>query len=142
MGLVLDTSIIVAAERGRFDIEKFLLCEAPGIPIYITSITASELLHGVHSASGAIRKKREAFVEDFIEQLSILPFDLIAARKHAELRANLDSIGKPIGPHDLIIAATCVALNHVIATLNVREFERVPNLDLSRTQPYEVEQAN
>ena len=138
MGLVLDTSILVAAERGRFDLEGFLDSEVPGVPVYVTAITASELLHGVHRSGGARRRKREAFVEDVLADLAILPFDLTSARKHAQLRADLERSGKPIGPHDLIIAATCLALHHEIATLNTGEFERVPGLALAKTLPYAI----
>ena len=139
MGLVLDTSILVAAERGRFDLEGFLDVEVPGVPLYLTAITASELLHGVHRAEGVRRKKRENFVEDVIADLSVLPFDLISARRHAQVRADLERCGNPIGPHDLIIAATCLTLHHEIATLNTKEFERVPGLVLAKTLPYETQ---
>lgn len=139
MGLVMDTSVLVAAERGRFDLEGFLDGEASGMPVYVAAITASELLHGVHRAKGQRRKKRENFVEDVLADLAILPFDLNSARRHAQARADLERRGKLLGPHDLIIAAICLALHHEIATLNTTEFDRVPGLVLARTSPYEIE---
>lgn len=136
MGLVLDTSILVGAERGRFDLVGFLDGEAPGVPVYVSAITASELLHGVHRAEGARRKRRESFVEELLADLAVLPFEMISARRHARLRADLERSGMLIGPHDLIIAATCLALHHHLATLNTKEFERVPGLVLANTMPY------
>ncbi len=47
---MLDTSILISAERKLFDLEAFLDSEVPGVPLFISAITASELLHGVHRA--------------------------------------------------------------------------------------------
>ncbi len=136
MGVVLDTSVLVGAERGRFDLATFLDKEAPADPVFLTSITASELLHGVERADGARRKRRSDFVEDVLSNTVILPFDLSAARVHARLWADLERRGTPIGPHDLMIAAICVALGHRVATLNEGEFERILELILVSTTPY------
>ena len=139
MGLVLDTSILIAAERGRFDFERFLLAESPNRPVYLAAITASELLQGVFRATGARRKKREAFVEELLGGIEILPFDLSSARKHAELWAKLQKGGEMIGPHDMLIAASCLALKHEVATLNVGEFQRVKGLKLAKVESYQLE---
>lgn len=138
MGVVLDTSVLVGAERGRFDLGTFLVEEAPADPVFLTSITASELLHGVERADGARRRRRADFVEDVLSDIVILPFDLSAARVHARLWADLERRGTPIGPHDLMIAAICVALGHRVATLNEKEFERIPELELVLTSSYLV----
>jgi Predicted nucleic acid-binding protein, contains PIN domain len=54
--------------------------------------------------------------------------DLACARAHAQIWAELRSAGTIIGPHDLWLAATCVAHGLTMVTANVREFERVPGL--------------
>ncbi|MCB1086340.1 MAG: PIN domain-containing protein [Verrucomicrobiae bacterium] len=136
MGLVLDTSILIGAERGRFDLVAFLEKEAAAVPVFLTAMTASELLHGVHRAEGARRLRRENFVEDLLADMVILPFDLSAAREHARLWADLESRGNLVGPHDLIIAAICVSQGHKIATLNIGEFNRIPGLNLADVAPY------
>jgi hypothetical protein len=43
MGLILDTSLLIADERGKFDMPGFLL-RFPGVQPLITAITASEFL--------------------------------------------------------------------------------------------------
>lgn len=58
------------------------------------------------------------------------PFGLQESRRHAELWAELAGAGALIGPHDLQIAATALAAGHALATLNEREFSRVPGLHL------------
>ena len=94
-------------------------------------MTASELLHGVHRAIRPdMRAKRSAFVEGILERLPLLSVDLACARAHAQLWAELSKAGSLIGPHDLWLAATCVAHGLTMATANVREFARVPGLEL------------
>jgi tRNA(fMet)-specific endonuclease VapC len=60
----------------------------------------------------------------------VLAFGLPEARRHAELWAELMTRGTMIGPHDLLVGATALAHGHALATLNRREFARVPGLVL------------
>ena len=62
--------------------------------------------------------------------LSILPFGPGAASEYGEIRTHLQGQGTPIGPMDLLIAAHARAEGLVLVTNNVREFERVPGLEL------------
>jgi tRNA(fMet)-specific endonuclease VapC len=130
MGVMLDTSVLVAAERGTVQLVPLL--EAQGeSPVAIAAITAAELLHGCHRATDAgVRVRRFAFVEAVLDLVPILPFGLIEARRHAELWAQLARGGTMIGAHDLLIAATALAQGHELATLNRAEFARVAGLRL------------
>lgn len=56
--------------------------------------------------------------------------DLAAARAHAQVWDDLAAAGTLIGPHGLWLAATCIARGLVMVTANVREFERVPGLEV------------
>jgi len=79
MGLVLDSSILIADERGRFDMPGFLRQANAGQPC-ISSITASELLHGVERASDPERKlRRQRHVEQILASLRVNP--LICLRR-------------------------------------------------------------
>ena len=130
MGLILDTSVIIAAERGALDMPA-LLNSVGDETVAIAAVTASELLYGCHRAStAALRARRFAFVEALLQRLPAIPFGVTEARAHAELWAHLAHGGRTIGPHDLIIGATAVANGHELATLNTREFRRVPGLNL------------
>jgi len=130
VGVVLDTSVLIAAERGAVRLEALL--ESLGEEtVAVAAITASELLHGCHRAGDAgVRARRSAFVDALLDALPVLPFGLPEARRHAELWAELARTGTAIGPHDLLIAATALAHGFVLATLNQREFGRVPGLRL------------
>jgi tRNA(fMet)-specific endonuclease VapC len=136
MGLIIDSSLLIAAERRRFDLEAFIEAEAPMEAIFITSVTASELLHGVHRATPERRAAREAYVEFILGDLPILAFDLPSARRHARLWASLEVSGNRIGAHDMMIAAICLRFGHKLATLNEGEFIRVEGLVLTSARPY------
>ena len=121
MGVVLDTSILIAYERRAIDIGGLIEGreqEAVGI----SAITAAELLHGVHRADTPVRRmKRTAYVEMVFNTLTLYPFDIAAARTYAELWATLQKQGILVGIHDAMIAATALSLGFSIATLNLRD---------------------
>jgi tRNA(fMet)-specific endonuclease VapC len=96
----------------------------------IATITASELLHGVYRATPEHRPRREAFVEAVLAAFPPIPFDLLAARAHARLWAQL-ATGTDIGAHDRIVAATAIAAGWKVATANTRHFDRIAGLDLT-----------
>lgn len=136
MGLILDTSVFIAEERGRFDMAGFLQ-QFPNEQPAIAAITASELLHGVARAQDdARRQRRSKYVEQILAQILILPFDLAQARVHAQLWADLSAIGVTIGPHDLQIAAAAQLLGWPVGTLNVTEFQRVKLLKVIDGRPF------
>lgn len=128
MASLIDTSVLVTVERhGLPPSHASGLSGAGGAAL--ATITVSELLFGAHRAgSAARRERREAFIESVIRGFPLVPFDLLSARVHARLGAQLAGAGQIIGAHDLIIAATAVAHGYSVLTDNLREFERVPGL--------------
>ena len=134
MGLILDSSVIVAFERRRFDLERLITDHTPAA---IAAVTAAELLIGVERAdTSARRARREAFVQNIFLRTPIIPFDLAQARLYASKYAELALQGQLIGDRDLQIAATALTLNYEVATLNVNEFQRVSALRLLDVSPY------
>jgi len=130
MGSLIDSSVLIAAERGKLDLSA-LLSESPDWLVAISAVTASELLHGVHRASKSRhRPRREAFVEQLLRHWPVVPFDLVAARVHARIWSDLASKGVSIGSHDLMIAATALANGYSVATCDKRSFPKVPGLDV------------
>jgi predicted nucleic acid-binding protein len=98
---------------------------------YLSVITASELLHGVHRADTPRRQlARSAFVEAVLTAFPILELDLAVARVHAKLWADLQSAGGSIGAHDLWIAASALAHSLTVMSTNARDFGRIPGLAL------------
>jgi predicted nucleic acid-binding protein len=80
----------------------------------------------------------ETFVQNILSQVPIHPFDLAQARLYAVHFADLTKRGERIGDRDLQIAFTALSLNYELATLNVREFERVKALKLVDVSPYTI----
>jgi tRNA(fMet)-specific endonuclease VapC len=125
---MLDGSVLIAAERGHFSLPERLARRGEE-PVALSAVTASELLHGVHRArTAAQRARRRAFVEGVLAAFPVAELGLPEARVHAELWARLRGDGQVIGAHDLLVAATAVALGFRIATCNARDFARVPTL--------------
>jgi len=136
VGIILDTSVVIAAERRTIRFEDLLLSLGDE-PVAIAAITAAELLHGCHRAARpAIRVRRLAFVEGLLGAVSVLPYGVMEARSHAELWASLARKGALIGPYDMVIGATALARGYALATLNRDEFSRIPGLVLVPTRPF------
>ena len=130
MGTLIDSSVLIAAERGRLDLPARLLPLGEE-PIALAAISASELLHGVQRATTTAQKaRRQAFVEHVLTSIEVVSFDLLVARVHAELTAAL--YRTPIGAHDAMIAATALSLGYQLATRDLRSFLKVPGLRVAR----------
>ncbi len=128
-GVLLDSSIVIAAERRRVDLGSVT---AGRLDLtFLSAVTASELLHGVHRADSPRRQlARSAFVEAVLAAFPVLEIDLATARVHAKVWADLQASGSLIAAHDLWIAATALAHSLTLMTANAREFARVPGLAL------------
>jgi tRNA(fMet)-specific endonuclease VapC len=128
MGVIFDTSEIIAIERKSHDIYRITQGREDE-PFGISVITVAELLHGVERADTHTRKiKRQAFVEKVIEFFPVFPLDTTVARTYARLWASLASRGITVGSHDLIIAATALSIDYTIITANTRDFGKIEGL--------------
>lgn len=132
MGILIDSSVLIHFERSDADVSAYVKGREDE-DAYVSVVSASELLHGVHRAFDETTKARRlAFVEGILSALPVLPIDLATARSHARLWAVLSREGRKIGAHDAWLAATCLAHGLRIATHNLREFELVPGLDVEK----------
>jgi tRNA(fMet)-specific endonuclease VapC len=128
MGIIIDSSILVEAERGTFNLDEFINGREEE-PFSLSVITIAELLHGVHRADSSARRiKRSAYVEKIIELFPVYPFDISAARIYAALWAKLRKHGIQIGAHDLMIGSTALALGFSVATFNKKHFDKIEGL--------------
>lgn len=95
--------------------------------VAISGISGAELHFGV--AKSRSERNLQA-LDKFLAPLDVLPFDEAAMRAYGDLRAHLEREGTPIGTLDTLIAAHALALDCVLVTNNLREFQRVPGLRL------------
>src|SRR5216683_2008749 len=132
MATLIDSSVLIAAERGRLQFDEIAARYAEE-DVAISAVSASELLHGVHRArTAAQRHRRQAFVEGLMAQLPVIAFDLTVARVHASLWADLAKRGVAVGERDLMIGATAIAKDYAIATRDERSFPKIPGLKVHR----------
>lgn len=128
MGILIDSNVLIGLERKGVNISTHIEGREEE-EIFLSVISASELLHGVHRASAPrIRANRLAFVEAVLSAFPVLDIDLATSRSHAQLWSQLEQRGEMIGVHDSWLAATCLAHGLRLATGNIREFRRVPGL--------------
>lgn len=123
---ILDTNICiyVIKQKPPRVLERFRQTQISQLGI--SSITLSELMYG--AAKSARPAQNRLALSQFVAPLEIVPYDDAAAQHYGELRACLERTGTPIGSMDMLIAAHALALNAILVTNNLREFERVPGL--------------
>ncbi len=126
MTCLIDTSVFITIERGHHTVDE-LVAILSGEPSALSSITAWELLKGVHRGDTTNRRAhRLRQVDVVLESMPVLPFDLPAARRCADLEFELRH--SPINDPDLMIAAIALVNGFWVLTDNLRDFERVPGL--------------
>jgi tRNA(fMet)-specific endonuclease VapC len=125
---LLDTNACIRILNGRSESLAAELRRRSPREIYLSSIVKAELLYGAYHSARAAENLR--LLERFFEPFDSLPFDDSCTEAYGRIRGELERAGTPIGPNDLIIAATAVANRLTLVTANTREFERVIGLAL------------
>jgi predicted nucleic acid-binding protein len=132
MGVIIDSSILIAGERRRDSVWEILervesVCGQTAAAL--SAATAIELTHGIYRAKAdADRKRREAFVEELFQTVAVHPLTLEVARLAGRIHGEQMSQGVGIDFPDLIIGATALHLGFDVVTLNVKHFQRIPGL--------------
>ena len=128
MRFLLDTNACVGVLRGRSLGLAERLEAIPPEDVALCSIVVAELLFGARKS--ARTEQNLAAVRLFASKFHSLPFDDDAAEHYSRIRAELDAMGLPIGPNDLMIAAIARAKQLVLVSHNVSEFGRVQGLQV------------
>ena len=127
MAILIDSDVIIQAERGHFDLDAWLL-SLPHEKFKLAVITVAELWHGAERATGAHRVKRRLFLQRIFAIFDFVTYDEKAAFEHAHLWAELESKGQMIGAHDVILAAIALHTSSTVATFNTSQFSAVKGL--------------
>jgi len=124
--VMLDTNICSYILRARpaSVLEKFQQHDPDEIAV--SEFVAAELCYGAERLGPPRSQAIRADIDDFLSRLTVLPWQ--GRFEYARVRAHLESIGKPIGAHDLFIAAHALTLGATLVTNNLTEFSRVPRL--------------
>lgn len=131
--LLLDTSVLVGAERGQLHVDRMLHDDDD---VAIAAVTAAQLLAGVELADTERREARRTRVDELLTALPVEPYDLRTAVEHARLLAHVKRAGRPRGAHDLMIAATAVQTGRAVVTGDASAaWEQLPNVELVPVPP-------
>ena len=125
---LLDTNICIYLMKGRYShLQERVEAEDPA-HLCLSSITVAELEYGI--AKSRYPDKNRELLYGFLTPFDIIPFTESDAENFGSVRAYLNQLGTPIGPYDLQIASQCLSRNYMLITNNVKEFERVPHLQI------------
>jgi tRNA(fMet)-specific endonuclease VapC len=132
MGLILDSSVAIAAERGRLPVEEMLssVREVVGPEeIALSVVSVMELEHGIWRAKEAVQAtRRKQFLEDLITNVPVYPITTELAREAGRIDAQQQELGVRIAFPDLLIGVSALNLGYSVMTHNLRHFQMIPNL--------------
>jgi len=132
MGLILDSSVLIAGERRGHSIRQ-LLQQVQGkhgeAEAALSAVTVVELTHGIYRAKTETdRARRQAFAEETYRDMIVHPVDIEIAKLAGQIEAEQAARGITIAFQDLLIGATALHLSFDVITLNVRHFQKIPGL--------------
>jgi len=134
MGVILDSSVLIAGERRREsvrDILKRVQAAQGEINSALSVVTIVELTHGIYRAkSDADRERRRAFSEELLRDMVVHPVTVEIAELAGRIEGEQAARGVSITFEDLLIGATALHLGYEVATLNLRDFQRIPGLSV------------
>jgi len=125
---VLDTNACIRVLNGTSAVLVERMRGADPAHIALCSVVKAELMYGARKSSRRADNLR--LLERFFMPLISLPFDDACAEQYGVIRNELESAGTPLGPNDLMIAATALANDATLVTHNLQGFARVPGLRL------------
>ena len=128
MRFLFDTNAVISllGQKSEVLIDRVLACSEGEIGI--PAIVSHELYFGAYKSQKVSFNLEtiRLLLRDFV----VLPFDEEDSRHAGEIRAELKKSGGPIGPYDVLIAGQAKARDLILISNNVREFVRVPDLQL------------
>jgi predicted nucleic acid-binding protein len=134
MGLVLDSSVVIAGERRGENVTQMLkhIRSSTGDQLAVlSSVGLTELLPSIYRANTPdVRTRRDLFIRELLEDVEVYPYTrstaLLAGRIDGEQRNR--GITIPVG--DLLIGATALEIGYSMITINLRHFKLIPDLEI------------
>lgn len=123
-----DTNTCIYFMNGKFQSVRDRFLSISPKEIKIPSIVKAELLLGAYKSQFSEQTINK--VENFLKPFEIIPFTNEITKDYAEIRSNLEKLGKTIGANDYIIAATAKNKDGIVVTHNTSEFSRVNGITL------------
>ena|SRR5438128_1707041 len=136
LGLILDTSVLVAAERRGLNVDQLLeevRAKMGEVEIAVSAITVAELVHGLHRAQDeAMRQRRRNFIDELKQAVPVHPITEKTSEIIGKIGAEQAAKGLTIPFDDLLIGASALEQGYAVGTGNLRHFERIPGLTVTK----------
>ncbi len=134
MGIILDSSVIITAERKGHSVRQILeqVHASQGeIEIGLSVVTVAELVHGAYRARTPEQQQgRLAFIERLCRDVPVHPVTLAIARLAGRIEGQQEAKGIKVSFEDLLIGTTALHLDYSVAMFNVRHFRQIPALSV------------
>jgi tRNA(fMet)-specific endonuclease VapC len=132
MGVVLDSSVLIAAEREKRSVSQLLAslsAELSETEFLLSAITVMELEHGWHRANtpeAAVKRRR--YLDEVMAILPVEPFTGDMGVLAAKIDSNMKKAGLVLATADLLIGVTALHYGYAVGTRNLRHFQMIPGL--------------
>jgi tRNA(fMet)-specific endonuclease VapC len=134
MGVILDSSILIAGERRGETVSEILRrvrASQGDIEAALSVVTIVELTHGIYRAKNDTqRERRRAFCDELRRDMVVHPLTVEIAELAGRIEGQQAAVGVSIAFEDLLIGATALHLGYALATLNVGHFQIIPGLQV------------
>jgi len=134
LGVILDSSVVIDAERQQLNAARFLRRIAQTLgerEAALSVITVAELAHGICRADSEERRtRRRAFLDDLKAALPVYPITDTTAELVGRIGGEAAARGATIPFDDLLIGACALERGYAVATCNPRHFGKIPGLTL------------
>jgi len=134
LGVILDSSVVIEAERQQLNVAQFLKQIVQKIgerEAALSSITVAELVHGIYRANTEERRaRRRAFLDDLKAAVPVYPITDNTAELVGKIGGESAAKGVTIPFDDLLIGVCALERGYAVATRNRRHFQKIPGLKL------------
>lgn len=132
LGLVLDSSTVIAAERRKESVSDFIegILNAHGpLDLSLSPVSVAELVHGIFRAQApAAAQRRQLFIEELVSLVPVHPVTKQTAWLVGRIEGQEAAKGNMLPFNDLMIAAAAIEQGYAVLTGNVRHFQKIPGL--------------
>jgi tRNA(fMet)-specific endonuclease VapC len=134
MGIILDTSVLIAGERRSEGVQAIIqrvLTTHGEQDAALSVVTLVELTHGIYRArTDADRERRRAFTQELRRDVAVVPVTADIAELAGRIEGEQATRGVSIAFEDLLIGATALHMSYALVTLNLRHFQMIPSLSV------------
>lgn len=134
MGLILDSSVLIAAERKGRNARQALAevaVYAAGEDVALSVVSLLELAHGAARANTPQRRAtRQQFIHELMAAVPVHPVSAPVALRAGQIDGESSAKGATLPLSDLLIGVTALELGYRVATGNVRHFQAIPGVSV------------